>query len=171
MFSRGRCDGGLLFFSASANRKVIKPILPKYIRMIITVLDAAERAVVIPKDSPTVAIADVVSKIAERAGTSSNEHIKIEDIVMSARYEVIIAAACCKRVLFNLRFTIMISRSFFAVEIILQISTTNVVVFIPPAVEPELPPINMSSMLIIIDESFISAKFIVLNPAVLVVTD
>ena len=45
------------------------------------------------------------------------------------------------------------------------IRTANVVVFIPPAVEPGEPPISIT------DACFIALRSTVLNPAVLNVTD
>ena len=51
------------------------------------------------------------------------------------------------------------------------IRTANVVVFIPPAVEPGEPPISIRIIIIITDACFIALRSTVLNPAVLNVTD
>ena len=47
----------------------------------------------------------------------------------------------------------------------------KVVVFIPPAVEPGEPPTNINRIITAFEASLIFEIFIVLNPAVLVVTD
>ena len=49
--------------------------------------------------------------------------------------------------------------------------TVNVVVFIPPAVEPGEPPISINNIITAFEASLIFEISIVLNPAVLVVTD
>ena len=49
--------------------------------------------------------------------------------------------------------------------------TAKVVVFIPPAVDPGEPPISIKRIIMPCDELDIADKFIVLKPAVLVVTD
>ena len=49
--------------------------------------------------------------------------------------------------------------------------TTAVVILMPPAVEPEPPPININSMFKSFEAPLIPARSMVLNPAVLGVTD
>ena len=49
--------------------------------------------------------------------------------------------------------------------------TANVAVFIPPAVEPGEPPMSIRIIMIADPDSSIAARSVVLNPAVLVVTD
>jgi hypothetical protein len=69
------------------------------------------------------------------------------------------------------RSNISVSRFPFREEIIVKSKTPNVVVFIPPAVEPGDPPINIRIMVTKIVVSFIPTRLMVLNPAVLGVTD
>ena len=57
------------------------------------------------------------------------------------------------------------------VAIAFKIRTVNVVVFIPPAVEPGEPPISINNIITAFEGSLIFEMSMVLNPAVLVVTD
>ena len=56
-------------------------------------------------------------------------------------------------------------------DIDVMITTANVVIFMPPAVDPGAPPTSISPVIIAMPVSDIFVRSAVLNPAVLGVTD
>ena len=60
---RGYCTGSVFFFCINDRAKVMLPILPQYIRKIITHLETADRSLVIPHVIPTVPMAEQISNI------------------------------------------------------------------------------------------------------------
>jgi hypothetical protein len=132
------------------------------------------KAPVMPVESPTVPSAEAASK-------------NISDIVKPFPRSVIDKeSAPTKRTVTNRTITVIalptiatrmdllnISTSFRflkAAKIVIS-RTANVTVFIPPAVEPGEPPMNISMIRITLLGSDIAEIFTVLNPAVLAVID
>ena len=99
---------------------------------------------VIPFDKPTVPIAETVSKITFEILVSSNVAISIIETITADIYKRNIAEACFK-VSFGIeRLKISGWVLWRAVARVDTKRTATVVIFIPPAVEPEPPPINIS---------------------------
>ena len=135
------------------------------------ILDAAPRLGVIPSVSPTVPTAEAVSNRQVSIGSPSVRMITNAPKKNSTRYMSRIVDAFLTTASSIRRPKKWVCSFRQNVEIAVAERTAMVVVFIPPAVEPGLPPISMSKMMIYCPVSFMDVKSIVLNPAVLGVTD
>ena len=126
---------------------------------------------VIPSVNPTVPTAEAVSNRHMSIGRPSIMLIARPPKKNSVKYITRIVAAFLitlspilrpKKQVFSLRRN---------VETAVPISTAIVVVFMPPAVEPGLPPISIRKIKIYCPASLNSDRSMVLKPAVRVVTD
>ena len=155
---------------ASANETL--PTLPQYIRKIITILEAATRSRVMPVVIPTVPIAEETSKIiSEMPRLGWNEQIRMMPTSASEMFvkatELALWMASSSRRLPKIPFDCL-RRIPLKVEMAI---TASVVVFIPPAVEPGEPPINIRNTVSILLAGESAAVSVVLKPAVLAVIE
>lgn len=160
-----------LFSVKAANMIVRPPTLPKNIRIIKIKRETAPRSAVIPSESPTVPIADAVSKSAGRMGIHSTRLIIIAPNVKRNVYIRNIVAAIRTAPPEILRLKSWVFSFLRNTDMAEENNTAMVVVFIPPAVEPGDPPMSISTMVSIWPVSLKSVKSEVLKPAVLVVTE
>ena len=126
---------------------------------------------VIPSESPTVPIAEAVSNMAERTGTFSTLLIIIPLVRNNVMYISEIVAALRTVSVPILLPKKWVSSFFLKTENAEENSTAIVVVFMPPAVDPGEPPINIRIMVNTRPASLKAARFTVLKPAVLGVMD
>lgn len=152
-----------------ANDKV--PILPRYINAIITACAKTFNDVVIPVDKPTVPIAENTSNNTSARSCAAFVAL-ISIVAVSARIILNDAMAVAF-------FSAPLSRRLLrtsSVEVFLRLDkseiiiTAKVVVLIPPAVEPGLPPMNIKIIVSNLLAGDNAAVSIVLKPAVLGVT-
>lgn len=161
------------FFCAldkAAKINVRPPTRPKNISRIKTLRESRFSSGVIPRDRPTVPTAEAVSKRQVSMGSPSETLMIRPPVQHSVIYISEIVAAFFttsssmrrpKRLAFSLRRK---------VEIAVVSKTAMVVVFKPPAVDPGLPPISISAMVINCPASLKSVNSTVLKPAVRGVT-
>lgn len=122
------------------------PTLPKYMSIIITHFEKKCKDGVIPNVRPTVPIADAVSKRHVSKGRPSLMLMAMPDRTNSKIYIVNIVDAV-RTVSADIRLLNAVTSSFLrntAIQVIIR--TAKVVVFIPPAVEPDVPPISIKIM-------------------------
>ena len=150
---------------------VSPPTLPKNISIISITRDTADRPLVMPSDSPTVPIAELVSNRQVSSGRFSTLLIMTPLVKNNTRY--INKTAPALRTVSSDILLLKHCTSFLRLNTVIAESnrTAKVVVFIPPAVEPGEPPISIRIIIIITDACFIALRSTVLNPAVLNVTD
>ena len=157
-----------MFFTLteSANITVKIPTLPKNIRVDRSQSEKAESVGVIPTVSPTVPAAENASKSAETNGTPSTSEITVPEsrIIKSI---VIKSPAACKTIEEETVFLPIVT--FFlpkSAERAAKTRSAAVETFIPPAVEPEPPPINIIIIATASVAVFSAEKSKVANPAV-----
>ena len=158
-------------FLPSASASVRIPTLPAYISKISTICESTPREGVMPRLTPTVPIAETVSNRTDMNPAVSAAQMINVPVSAINRYAAKMASACvtssgCKR-----RFPILISflpRNAATIPIII---TANVLTLIPPAVEPELPPININTTVNRYPLSESSAGSVVEKPAVRAVAE
>ena len=126
---------------------------------------------VIPRESPTVPTAEAASNKHVRIGRSSVILIINPPTPLNVIYIKKTVAAFLSTSPFILRPKKLASSLRRKVAIAIANNTAIVVVFIPPAVEPGLPPISIKIIVINCPASLIDVKSTVLNPAVRGVTD
>ena len=149
---------------------VSPPTLPKNISSIKINLEAREREGVIPFVKPTVATADATSNIESKREMPSMRLIETVPRIKKVIYITKIVAAdktvSSGMVLFrhSVFFFFLNTENRFANK------TAIVFIFIPPAVEPDAPPISIRIIITKIATSLICEKSAVLKPAVLGVT-
>ena len=148
-----------------------RPTLPRNIRHIRITSETGLRDGVRPSVKPTVQKADAHSKIAEMNGTSSMTDIVNEQINMRVSDKNTSAKARSTVSCEILRFITIASFLPQRTETVAKKRTAMVFVLIPPAVEPEEPPMNMRITITIFEDSVIRERSIVLKPAVLGDTD
>ena len=139
--------------------------------MISTTCEKTWSSGVIPRVRPTVPTAEAASYRQSKSGRPSYTLIAIPPPKNKAKYNMAIVAAFFITWYSSLRPKAPAFSWLRNVAIAFKISTEKVVVFIPPAVDPGEPPISINNIITAFDASLISEMFIVLNPAVLVVTD
>ena len=159
-------------FFIMAKVAVITPTLPKNIRSIRIIDDPVEREAVMPVDNPVLLIADTASnRISKVSLDLSKICIAIVETKVSVMEITISDTARTK--LFS---EIVLPKTLacflpVATAQTVQTRTPKVEIFIPPAVEPEAPPMNIKIM----PRRFeFLENFAMLNsakPAVLQVTD
>ena len=172
IFSRGFLTGGSAFFSVRASANDTLPTLPQYIRKIIISLEAVSRSRVMPVVIPTVPIAETTSKITSE---SSSEGWKALIRMMPARARLIFVKAT-EEALPIASFSSLLPKmpfdSLLRIPLTVEIKiTAKVVVFIPPAVEPGEPPMNIRNVVRILPAGESEAVSTLLKPAVLAVTE
>ena len=150
---------------------VSPPTLPKNISIISITRDRGDRPLVMPSDSPTVPIAELVSNRQVSSGRFSTLLIMIPLVKNNTRYINKTAPA-----LQTASFHILLMKhctSFLRLYTVIaeRNRTAKVAVFIPPAVEPGEPPISIRMIIMAVPDSSIAARSVVLKPAVRVVTD
>ena len=122
---------------------------------------------VIPKDKPTVPIAEAVSNRQVRIGRSSILLMSKPPVKNRIRYIIKIVEACAT-VSFDTR---LLKKHGFYIRrktaMAFASRTATVVVFMPPAVDPGEPPISIKSVMTDCPVSLTDVKSAVLNPAVL----
>lgn len=150
---------------------VSPPTRPAYMRTISSICDGRESDVVTPSVSPAVPSAEPVSNRQVISGSCSIRQTAMPDDKNSTRYMKSIAPA--ERTMsegirrlkhstsFLRRYTLSAARK----------STATVETFIPPAVEPEQPPVSMRAISASTPASLICERSAELKPAVLAVTD
>ena len=150
---------------------VSPPTLPKNISIISITRDTADRPLVMPSDSPTVPIAELVSNRQVSSGRSSTLLIMTPLVKNNTRY--INKTAPALRTVSSDILLLKHCTSFLRLNTVIAESnrTAKVVVFIPPAVEPGEPPISIRMIIMAVPDSSIAARSVVLKPAVRVVTD
>lgn len=162
--------GAGFLFSNSAAAKETLPTLPQNISIISTIWDTTPNELVRPAERPTVLIAEKVSiNIFDKEAGSTAAIIKVpvnaKDILI-----VLTSRALCK----NSSLMLLLKAEILSLPLTFDATKANIikseVVFIPPAVEPELPPINIKIMVKSLDASEKEAISTVLKPAVLGVT-
>ena len=147
------------------------PTRPIYISRINTIWDALERAGVIPVVRPTVPRAEAVSKPALRKGTESAMEMTIAPHSHSISISKKRVTASMARRAGRVRTRKVIrSRPRRLVKSTIN-SAHTVTVFMPPAVEPEEPPMSIKIQLIAMELSCIAPWSMTLNPAVRRVAD
>lgn len=156
---------------AKARRMVMDPTRPKIISKVNTISERELSSGVIPKERPTVAIAEAVSNKVVRMGRDSTELMSRAEKMVSPRYSINTQEAV-RRVSSSTRRP-KHSMDFFLRKVapMLKRRTASVVVFIPPAVEPVDPPTSIRQ---IIKSRLVSrrdGRSTVLKPAVLGLTD
>lgn len=160
-----------LFDANAAYISVKPPTLPANISIIRILCEGKESDVVIPRVKPAVPSAEPVSNKQLVSGIDS---IRLIVIPVERKSEMYIKsmAPAVRIVSFEIR-RLKHSTSFFRLKTLNaeKNSTATVDVFIPPAVEPEQPPISISTVISIELGSRIMEKSAVLKPAVLEVTD
>ena len=166
-----QCGRGVrLGLDKAAKINVRPPTRPKNISRIKTLRESRFSSGVIPRDRPTVPTAEAVSKRQVSMGSPSETLMIRPPVQHSVIYISEIVAAFFttsssmrrpKRLAFSLRRK---------VEIAVVSKTAMVVVFKPPAVDPGLPPISISAMVINCPASLKSVNSTVLKPAVRGVT-
>ena len=124
-----------------------------------------------PKEQPTVAIADTVSNNAVIIGIPSTAETTTADTVVPKMY--IMNTQDAVLVIFSSIRRPNASTFFFLKNTVkmLRHKIQNVVVFIPPAVDPVDPPMYIRQIITNLPGSDMALKSTVLNPAVLAVTD
>ena len=150
---------------------VSPPTLPKNISIISITRDIADRPLVMPSDSPTVPIAELVSNRQVSSGRFSTLLIMTPLVKNNTRY--INKTAPALRTVSSDILLLKHCTSFLRLNTVIAESnrTAKVVVFIPPAVEPGEPPISIRMTIMAVPDSSIAARSVVLKPAVRVVTD
>ncbi len=119
------------------------PSLPIYIIKIETILDPVERSGVMPVERPTVANALVISnRILVRLIPGSKIEIKSDEAIMADKARNAITAAFLNAS-FGIAYRNAFSFLFVAAENMPLKMTKNVVVFIPPPVDPGEAPMNI----------------------------
>ena len=162
----------MVFGSIRARANETLPTLPQYIRNIITIRDAVMSSRVIPVVIPTVPIADETSKIiSEMLSSGWSAQIRTMPIRASVRFvnatELALWIASFSRRLPKIPLDCLR-----VIPLKVEIAiTARVVVFIPPAVEPGEPPINIRITVSILLAGERAAVSVVLKPAVLAVTE
>ena len=159
------------FLELNASASEIGPILPKNIVDIIIILPQIFKKAVKFLVSPTVAVALTVSykiSINEASQTDASKIVEINKIINDIQVTATAFLVACFD---KLRLKIVISFLFFIVAKAVEIKTTIVTVFTPPAVPMGEPPINIKRRHIIAEAFVKFSCGIVANPAVLVVTD
>ena len=151
---------------------VSPPTRPMNINVIRISFDGTESVGVIPKLKPTVARAEIASNRHGIRGRlsrmlSDHEHTGIPRLVYMKR--IAIAVATISGIMRRLNIS---GLSFLAKTAVAQeIRTARVVVLIPPAVDPGLPPTSMRRIIRNWPDSRMEERSAVLKPAVRVVTD
>ena len=122
---------------------VSPPTLPKNISIISITRDTADRPLVMPSDSPTVPIAELVSNRQVSSGRFSTLLIMTPLVKNNTRY--INKTAPALRTVSSDILLLKHCTSFLRLNTVIAESnrTAKVVVFIPPAVEPGEPPISI----------------------------
>ena len=148
------------------------PILPIYIERIIMLFPASDKDDVIPVDKPTVPNAEISSKskstrfLSGSVTDRKNVEIKIREIEKRAiEYALLIVLfemVCLTISTFCFPFIVLIAE---------RSNTENVVVLIPPPVDPGDAPMNIRNIIKNITGCPKLLKSTVLNPAVRQVTD
>ena len=123
-----------------------------------------------PRVSPTVAIAEATSNIQVNIGKPSTEQIIALPTINKDKYKTKIASELLTVSSSILRLKISVLLLRLNTEMVEAKSTVTVVIFIPPAVEPEEPPISIKQIIMRIPVWLITEKSAVLKPAVLGVT-
>ena len=123
-----------------------------------------------PRDNPTVPIAEAVSNMQRAYGMPSAMLIMKAPVIVRKRYMRSSVAALfmvCSSILLP-KICGLLLRRITAIEF--ATNTASVVVFMPPAVDPGDPPINISIIVTACPALDIAFKSAVLNPAVRGVT-
>ena len=139
--------------------------------MIRSSFDKTDSVGVIPKLNPTVAIAEKDSNRHGMSGSSSMMLSAMAQVMPSPVYmkKIAIAVATMSGMIRRLNISGLSFREKTAAAH--ARSTAIVVVLIPPAVDPGLPPINIKRIIRNWLDSCMAVRSAVLKPAVLVVTD
>lgn len=162
--------GAECFFSNKAAAKETLPTLPQYISRINTICEIELSEVVIPAVRPTVLIAEKVSIKALLRLTGSVAQIINVPPKASDRLIKVISKALFKNSFLMLLPNAVIPSLPRIEEKTKASITKSDVVFIPPAVELELPPMNIRKIVKSFDASEREAISTLLKPAVLGVT-
>ena len=129
------------------------------------------KSLVTPVDMPTVSIAEKTSMVTSvRSSSGCEAHISSSHIIIREIFIVTTEAAFLRASDSRRLFITFMPLLFLRLAHTDSISIMAVVVLIPPAVEPEFPPINMNIIVSILLAGFIDATSTVLKPAVLGVT-
>ena len=162
--------GGVYFFSKSAVAKETLPTRPQNIKNIKITCDVIFSVGVTPAVRPTVLIAEKVSIKESASVMGSIAQIINAPLNAKERLTRVISNALFKNsflILFLKAVMLFLPRT---EEKMKAKNTKKEVVLIPPAVEPELPPMNIKITVKSFDDSVREAISTVLNPAVLGVT-
>lgn len=163
--------GAECFFSNNATANETLPTLPQYISNISTIWEVVPSVVVTPAVRPTVLIAEKVSIKAFERLTGSVAHMINAPLKASDKFMKVISRALFKNSFLMLLLNAVILLLPLIEEKTKADITNNEVVFIPPAVEPELPPMNINITVRSFEDSEREAISILLNPAVRGVTE
>ena len=147
------------------------PTRPANISIIRIICDGKESEVVIPRVKPAVPSAEPVSN---RQLVSGRDSIRLNAMPVERNNDIYMnSIAPAVRMISSGMRRLKHSTSFLRLNTLkaARKRTAIVDVFIPPAVEPEQPPISISTVISIAPGSLITEKSAVLKPAVLVVTD
>ena len=146
IFSKGSLERVFLFADNVAKISVKPPIRPKNIRQINISLETRCSPGVIPSVRPTVPIADAVSDRQVRMGSSSTRLMTIppsrnRDMYIRKTVTAFLTVSSAIRRPKNRPFSRLRKTATAQAT-----STAAVVVFMPPAVEPGLPPMSIKPM-------------------------
>ena len=171
IFSTGQRDTSVFLPVTVAYTRVSPPTLPMNMSKIRTICETVLSAGVIPRDRPTVPIADALSNRHVLIGRLSvmlimKDPDKARKAYIRRSVDAVLIVLSSTRLprictFFRLRNTAKV----------LAIRTVMVVVFIPPAVEPGEPPINIRMIRSMRPAPLKDVRSDVLKPAVLGVTD
>lgn len=140
------------------------------IRRIMIIFGSKLSVGVIPVVIPTVPIADIHSnKMSLKFISGWQIAMVMDETKIQLRLIITIDTAFLTVSGVNLFEKTSISLEFFSVDTAQRNKTAMVTVFVPPAVEPDDPPMNIRIYVMTLDTGDKSAFGILLNPAVLVV--